>query len=191
MQLFYPPTPLMLLLFFVLWALFQTGAAFVCAHLPDCYFKCDGFLYRTRKFEQNGKFYQKWFFIRHWKHLLPDGASAVGGFRKRHLTDFSRQNLEKFLVESRRAELTHWLAIPFFWVFGLFGPPIVLPLMFAYAVLINFPCILAQRYNRPRIQRLLEKQTAFIPLAPTPVVLREEVKELAQREDEGSLYTLS
>ncbi len=168
MQLFYLPTPLTLFLFFVLWGIFQTGAAFISTHLPDRFFQERHFLYRTRKFEKQGKFYQKWFFIRHWKHLLPDGASAIGGYKKRHLTDFSTNNLEKFLVESRKAELTHWLAIPFFWVFGLFAPPIVLPLMFAYAVLVNFPCIIAQRYNRPRIQGLLAKQQRKASSMPKP-----------------------
>lgn len=29
--------------------------------------------------------------------------------------------------------------------------------MLIYAILINLPCIVVQRYNRPRIQRLLQR----------------------------------
>ncbi len=162
MQLFYFPTWLMILLFFILWGLFQTGAASLCRHLPDRYFAKDNFLYRERKFEKSGLFYQKFFRIRRWKHFLPDGAAAVGGYKKRHLTDFSEENLQKFLLESRRAELTHWLAIPCFWIFGLFSPFVVVPLMFFYALAINLPCIVAQRYNRPRVMGLLQRKNAGV-----------------------------
>jgi glycosyl-4,4'-diaponeurosporenoate acyltransferase len=75
------------------------------------------------------------------------------------MDDFSELNLLKFLHESCRAELTHWLAIPPFIVFGLFTPPAALPIMFVYALAVNMPCILAQRYNRPRIQKHLIKMS--------------------------------
>jgi len=30
--------------------------------------------------------------------------------------------------------------------------------MFLYAIAVNMPCIITQRYNRPRIERLLEER---------------------------------
>ncbi len=163
MQLFYPPIWLLLLLCAFFWTLFQGGAAFLCAQLPARFFSHDTGLYRTRKFEDGGNFYQKYFRIRRWKHLLPDGGALLGGYRKRHLNDVSEENLHKFLLESRRAELTHWLAMPFFWVFGFFSPIEIIPLMLLYTIAVNLPCIIAQRYNRPRIQRLLRKRQPAMP----------------------------
>lgn len=51
----------------------------------------------------------------------------------------------------------HWLGILPFWVFGLFAPPGVIWIMLAYALIVNLPCIIAQRYNRPRVYALLKK----------------------------------
>ena len=97
--------------------------------------------------------------------MLPDGGSIWGkkGFKKRQLADLSNENLNRFLTESARGELTHWLAIFPFWVFGFFAPPQVVWMMLVYALLINLPCIMAQRYNRPRIRRLLKKRQHPVP----------------------------
>ncbi len=158
MRIFYPPDWLMILLFFVLWFVFQGGSALLCLKLPDRFLGKDGFLFKPHSFEKGGALYQKVFRIRRWKHLLPDGGALSGGYSKRHLSDMSRQNLSRFLLESRRAELVHWLGIAPFWVFGLFSPPEMILYMLVYALAVNLPCIIAQRYNRPRIQRLLERK---------------------------------
>ncbi len=159
MQIFYPSTWLMLILFFALWFLFQAGAAFLCFRLPNEVFAKDNALFVGRKWEEEGKIYQKIFRIRSWKGLLPDGGGMVkGGYAKKHLADTSKENMERFLIESRRAELTHWLEIIPFWVFGLFAPPGFIWIMLGYALVVNLPCIFAQRYNRPRIQKLLKRQ---------------------------------
>jgi len=78
------------------------------------------------------------------------------GFKKRSLENFSKENLNRFLIESSRGEMTHWLAIFPFWLFGFFTPPHAVWIMLAYALAVNMPCIIAQRYNRPRVKRLLE-----------------------------------
>lgn len=165
MQIFFPPHWLMILLFFALWFLFQAGAAFLCFHLPDGAFAQDNWLYRARGWEQKGRVYERVFRIKKWKRLLPDGGALFGGYAKKHLQDFSAQSLDTFLIESRRAELTHWLAILPFWVFGLFAPFAVVPIMLAYALAANLPCIIAQRYNRPRIKALRQKKRGLLALS--------------------------
>jgi glycosyl-4,4'-diaponeurosporenoate acyltransferase len=99
------------------------------------------------------------FRVRRWKHLLPDGGGVwkKRGYKKRTLTDHSKENLRRFLIESARGELTHWLGILPFWVFSLFAPPSVIWIMLAYALAVNLPCIIAQRYNRPRVAALMER----------------------------------
>lgn len=145
------------MLCFVVWPLLQFAAAFICLHLPDRFFSADAVFFRTHRFEKNGVIYDSLFRVSRWKHLLPDGGtvSKKRGFRKKKLESFSDANLNRFLVESARAELTHWLAIFPFWVFWFFTPPNVTWIMLAYALLVNLPCIIAQRYNRPRVRRLL------------------------------------
>jgi hypothetical protein len=159
MQIFFFPEWLTIVLFFVLWFCFQLGAGWLCFRKPDDFFNKDTFLYRTRKWERDGLFYEQWFRIKKWKKYLPDGGGFFnGGYTKRHIVDFSVENLQQYLIESRRAELTHWLGIFPFWIFGLFAPFHVIWIMLVYALVVNVPCIIAQRYNRPRIMKLLTKK---------------------------------
>ena len=105
------------------------------------------------------KLYEDIFKVKSWKQLLPDGGGLwkKRGYKKRHLEDLSEENLERFLLESCRAELTHWLVISLFWVFGFFLPASATGLMLIIALLGNLPCIIPQRYNRPRVLKLLER----------------------------------
>ncbi|MDX1286122.1 MAG: hypothetical protein R3182_13965, partial [Draconibacterium sp.] len=115
----------------------------------------NSFWYKTRRWEKNGMIYRKVFKIHLWKHWLPDGAKAQkNGFRKKSLNNLDKEYLEKFLVETCRAEMLHLLQILPFWIFGFWCPPFVIWIMLGYALLVNLPCILAQRYNRPRIIEL-------------------------------------
>ncbi len=110
-------------------------------------------------FEKEGRIYDRVFRVSRWKRLLPDGGMVCRkhGFKKKHLVNFTEKTLNRFLVESARGELTHWLAILPFWIFGFIAPPQVIWYMLIYALLVNLPCIIAQRYNRPRVQRLLNR----------------------------------
>ncbi|NLG10839.1 MAG: hypothetical protein GX562_04860 [Coriobacteriaceae bacterium] len=148
-----------ILLCFVAWGSFQLAAALVCLNIPDRYYSHDSWFYRSHPFERQGKLYARLFKVHRWKHLLPDGGALwkKTGYKKRTLDDHSEENLSRFLIESARGEMTHWLAILPFWVFGFFTPAYVIWIMLAYALAVNLPCIIAQRYNRPRVLRLLEK----------------------------------
>ena len=147
-----------LALCFAVWPVLQVTAALLCLLLPDRFYSPDSFLFRLHRWEDGGRFYERLFHVKRWKHLLPDGAAAwkTRGYQKKHIDDFSAKNLKRFLVESARGELTHWLAILPFWVFGFFVPPAVVALMLLYALAVNMPCIIVQRYNRPRIKRMLK-----------------------------------
>jgi len=149
-----------ILLCFVVWPALQVAAAIICLKLPDRKLSPNAFIFRAHPFEKDGHLYEKAFHISRWKHLLPDGGMIWNkkGFKKKRLDSFSEESLNRFLIESVRGELTHWLAILPFWVFGLFAPIRVVGYMLIYALLINVPCILAQRYNRPRVQRLLGRK---------------------------------
>jgi glycosyl-4,4'-diaponeurosporenoate acyltransferase len=159
--LFLPALPAVLLAS-LLWTAIHLGSAWLCLRMGDRALDPDAFLFRARPFEKGGQFYETVFRVSRWKGLLPDGGGLFGrkGFRKKELESLEPEYLRRFLVESARGELTHWLAILPFWVFGLFLPPAAVGFMLFYALLSNLPCIIAQRYNRPRIQRYLRLSQA-------------------------------
>lgn len=162
MRIIFLPKVWTILLCFLVWPVLQYGAAWVCLHLPDRRFNANSVLFRYHGFEQAGRLYDRLFRVRCWKHLLPDGSIGPkqGRFIKKHLESFSEDHLRRFLLESARAELTHWLAILPFPLFGLLAPPRVMGYMLIYALLVNLPCIIAQRYNRPRVLKLLNRMAS-------------------------------
>ena len=158
MQIIFLSEGWMITSFFILWTVFQVSAGLFCSKIPDGYFSPNGFLFKERKWEKGGVLYERVFKVRKWKRYLPDGGAVVkDGFRKKHLTDYSKENLERFQIETCRAELQHILEILPFWVFGLFAPQIVIIYMLIYALVVNLPCVIVQRYNRLRLVRVLKK----------------------------------
>ena len=129
---------------------FQLSGSLIALAIPDCWYTKDHRVFRPRRFEKEGLFYEKAFKISRWKPYLPDG----GTYKKKHLKDFSLSGLEKFIIESKRAELSHILGLYPFVFFILFTPWYCLPILGVYALIVNVPCWMAQRYNRPRVQRL-------------------------------------
>lgn len=160
MQVFFLPDYMMIILFFILWPIIQVGSALIALYIPDKFYNYDKFPYKTTKLELNGNIYQRLFKVKKWKHLLPDGAKAwkKKGYQKKHIKDFENKTIEKFLIESCRAELTHIIPILFVWIFFLFSPFYVGLMMLFYSLLTNLPCLIVQRYNRPRLISLLNKR---------------------------------
>jgi glycosyl-4,4'-diaponeurosporenoate acyltransferase len=159
MQFFHPSQLVAILLIFAIWAAVPLAFAWLCLFLPDRLFDPYRFLWRAHRWERDGRVYESVVHVKRWKHLLPDGGGIFSsrGYQKRRLKDHSEENLRRFLIESARGELTHWLGILPFWVFGLFAPPYIIWIMLAYALAVNLPCIIAQRYNRPRVSALLSR----------------------------------
>lgn len=158
MRIIHLPPPGAILLCFILWALFQLLAVYICLRIPDRYFRPNSFLYKSHKWEADGEIYRRIFKVNRWKKYLPDGGKIMkNGYGKRKMQGFSRDHMEKFLTESCRGEAAHILAILPFWVFGLFSPGFVVPIMLVYSLAVNTPCIIAQRYNRPRIIKLMNR----------------------------------
>jgi glycosyl-4,4'-diaponeurosporenoate acyltransferase len=163
MQVIFLTNPELLLSYFLIWPLIQITMTVICNSLGDKWFKESSFILKTRKWENDGKFYKTVFKINKWKPLLPDGAKLYkNGFQKRNVKNFEPEYFSQFIAETGRAEITHWLQIIPFWVFGLWSPSfVILPMLF-YALFVNLPCIIAQRYNRPRLIKtyklILEKE---------------------------------
>ncbi|MDD3777382.1 MAG: glycosyl-4,4'-diaponeurosporenoate acyltransferase [Actinomycetota bacterium] len=109
--------------------------------------------------EINKEVYHKIFKVKSWKKFIPDGGTLFKrGFAKKKLAQKSSPYLSQFLNETKRAELTHWLQILPVPVFFLWNQWWVGLIMIAYALLANIPCILLQRHNRLRLQRIEDKR---------------------------------
>ncbi len=142
----------------ILWPVIQAAISILCLLIKDKHLSNSSFIFKTHSWEAGGEIYNRFFKIRKWKKFLPDGAAVLkSGYKKKHLNNSSIENLEKFVIESCRAELQHWLSILPFWIFGLFAPTYILKYMLIYALIVNLPCAIAQRYNRPRVVNLLKK----------------------------------
>lgn len=112
-------------------------------------FVADSWLYRARRWELDGARYEQ-LRIRRWKDRLPNAGSAKTAIGTR-----SNSDLQRFVVETRRAEWVHWTIVAIVPSFALWNPALAMPLVLAIALAFNVPCIVVQRYNRLRLQRVL------------------------------------
>ena len=106
--------------------------------------------------------YEKLFKVRSWKHLIPNGSALYkGSFSIKNLPENSPVYLRRWLKESVRSEICHYLMIVPGFFFFLWNSVTVSWIMVGYAFLNNLVPIVLQRFNRPRMRKLLilmEKQ---------------------------------
>lgn len=115
------------------------------------------FPFRTFRWERWGKTYQKAVNIRKWKDRIPEAGGVFKGFGKRRAGLREKAYLETFARETCRAEAVHYAIIASLPVFAIWNPPAALFIMLPIVLAGNVPCILIQRYNRPRLIRLIDK----------------------------------
>jgi glycosyl-4,4'-diaponeurosporenoate acyltransferase len=160
MRLIYLPTFWTVVIDFIAWFIIHMGVVLCILHVPSKSFDPEGWLYETRKWEENGKIYTKIFKIKKWKEYLPDGSKLLKyrGFPKKCLEEKNALYFSSFLRETCRAELTHWIIMLFGPLFFLWNKPGVGLIMIFYALIENLPLVMAQRYNRIRFKRVLGKE---------------------------------
>jgi len=141
------------------WLIIQLGLAWMMIRIPANRFNPRSLIAGLRPWENSGRFYEKIFRIKRWKDRLPDAAGRFkGGFAKANLRANTPDFLEQFLRETWRGELTHLLAVLAVPLFAIWNPGWGVAVNAACAVVLNVPCILAQRYNRGRFLRVLERK---------------------------------
>ena len=138
------------------WPIIHLGTAWIFLTLPAGSFSRDNFIFKARAWERDGAVYRHWFVISRWKSWLPDGAPWMGGMSKKRVARRDPDYLFAFLLETRRAEFAHWCMIACLPVFLPWNPWWARIVMAIYAIGANVPCILAQRYNRLILARLLK-----------------------------------
>lgn len=128
--------------------------------LPRRWFHWDRFPYRAFSWEEEGRFYER-LGIRKWKGLLPDKSKHTKKtFTKTMVGHTDPAQLTRFLQETCVAELVHW-CLMLLAVYMYFHVPTVFgAIVSALYGLSNVPFIMIQRYNRPRLRRLLSRSRA-------------------------------
>lgn len=145
------------------WFMIQVGIGYLTHRMSDRLLNRLTPLLRTRQWEKDGSIYQRMFQVKKWKSRMPSGGTVfAGGFSLKHVASKDKAYLERWVFESYRAELTHWMAMLPLLLFFLWNPPIGWIINLVYALAVNLPCIVVQRYNRPRLSAILERQCAHI-----------------------------
>jgi len=154
------PTLPTILIDIAAWFAIHMGVSYFMTRIPLRSFDVGFWLYKQRKWEKDGRIYERLFGLKSWKKRLPDGAAIFKeGFEKKHLKNLDNVYLDNFIRETCRAELTHWIVLllgPFFLIWNLWWVGIV---MIIYAISANMPCIISQHYNRIRLKRVYAKLT--------------------------------
>ena len=141
-------------LYALAWSAFHLGAGYVAYRLSARTLARLPVVSASYAWERGGRLYEP-LGIRAWKDRLPEaGDFFQGGISKRDLGGRDAAHLERFALETSRAEYGHWLtwalSVSFFawtpWPIGVF--------MVVFGGLVNLPFIMVQRYNRARLRRL-------------------------------------
>ena len=133
-------------------------AFFVGRLLPKKWFRADLFPYRSFRFEQDGRIYDK-LHIRKWQNKLLDMSKILPFMMPaKNLSGDYKKRLPRMLQETCVAELIHTLncfaGLYCLKLYPSVGGVIILIL---YITLFNLPFIIIQRYNRPRLMRLAKR----------------------------------
>ena len=127
--------------------------------LPKVWFSSNRFPYKAWSWEEEGKIYDRLFHIKHWQSRVPDMSKLFPGLMQRKkVTAHFQSELPLMIRETCIAELIHvllcFLILPCLWIWPGWGG-ILFTLLY---ILGNLPFVMIQRYNRPRLLRVAEKQ---------------------------------
>lgn len=125
--------------------------------LPRRWFDPERFPYHAYEWEKGGKFYDK-LHIRVWKDRVPDLSKYCKQMcRKQVDTRPSAADLDRLVRETCVAEAVHWilmvLSLPVIMIWD--GPGGWF--FYILCILGNLPFVIIQRYNRPRLMKMLSR----------------------------------
>lgn len=150
------------------WLVWSVTAGYLGHRLPDRWLRRDRGPLRLSPPERSGALFRR-IGVRRWKDLLPEaGGFFAGGVSKRRLPGHDTDGLERFELETRRAEITHLLVIAALPVFALWNPWTGMLVNLGYALAANVPCIVVQRYNRMRLERVRHRRSGRPPVGAQP-----------------------
>ncbi len=141
------------------WIFWFYFIGYVASVLPEKFLAKDYVFTRILFFEKNPNWFKKYLRINKWKDKMPElGGFFKEGFQKRSVANGEIAQLKQFIKETRRAEIAHWLMTAG-WIFTIFfNPPWAIMFNIIFAHIVNFPCLIIQRYNRVRLIKVLNKK---------------------------------
>ena len=125
--------------------------------LPRRWFNPDSALFAERKWENGGRVYHR-LHISKWKSKLPDMSRYIKSMiAKRLHGSETTDDIRRLIEETCVAEAAHlalmMLSLGMFWIWQDIGGAIC---CLCYAAG-NVPYIIIQRYNRPRLGRMMKR----------------------------------
>lgn len=117
----------------------------------------DGYLFRSRAWELEGRIYEK-LHIRNWQARIPDVSKYLGRWmpQKKLQIGFTSETVRTMIRETCTAEVIHnLLNIAGLYLLNLWSGIGGIVMYLIYVIFGNIPFILVQRYNRPRLKNLL------------------------------------
>lgn len=148
---------------FSLMVLWQFLVLIVCQRLNEKTFDYRRNIYKSKKFENNGKFYVKYLKIKKWKDKLPQYVSK-NGFSKKNINlkqVGDKKYFEKFLIETCRAEWNHLVCCMYAVISVLINKFPFSMIFSIIPVMANLPFLVIQRYNRIRFLNLNSKKSVL------------------------------
>lgn len=145
----------------LLWGMLHLLVSFFMFKVKDKHYKDTPLDLRSYPFENEGMFWEKLTRVKRWKDQLPEGSTFFkSSYDKSMLQDHTRKTIDKFYIETNRAELTHWITMLLTPIVLIFNPRWTYGIHIMYAILSNLPFIIIQRYNRPRFKKILKRYEA-------------------------------
>jgi len=139
----------------IAWLIIHVSVSLSIDKIPPESFNPKSWLYRERSWEKGGRTYKVLLRVKTLKGILPDGAALTKNkFRKKHLGNPDAAYIQRFIVETCRAELIHWGIFIFSPLFLIWNDWWIGMIMIAYGFVVNVPCVVTQRYNRIRLKRI-------------------------------------
>lgn len=140
------------------WFIVQMIIAQLGTHISYKFLEKDNKYFRSWNFEQEGQLWQQLVKVQNWKNHLPDGQNLNPNISSKATFDLSKNmnDIQQFILETRRAEIVHMMSI--FPIIAFYkSSKSVKIINFAYVVIANVPCVIVQRYNRPKLIRIYNK----------------------------------
>ncbi len=140
------------------WFIVQMVIAQLGTRISYKYLEKDNIYFRTWNFEQEGRLWQQLVKVQYWKRHLPDGKHINPNIVSKTTFDISNNmnEIRQFILETRRAELVHLLSIIPIIAFFKSSKSVKIINLF-YVIIANVPCVIVQRYNRPKLIRIYLK----------------------------------
>ncbi|MEO0272275.1 MAG: hypothetical protein ABIM30_04200 [candidate division WOR-3 bacterium] len=145
---------------FMFWFVIMFFSGIIVHFLPASIYDEDNLIFKPKPWEFDGRLYTTIFGIKKWKDKVPECGEffKFNPFNKKKLAKGKDiAYIQRFILETCRAELTHLIPILMYPVSLLWNDYPASLYVLIFILLTNFPFLIIQRYNRIRLMRVLRE----------------------------------